>query len=226
MKSVQRREQCWLKENLVWEKPPTVKSTPTTGPPKSKHLRAAAPQHSKQYCCWNVEKCIPMFGKPLMSNFFLEYEEFKQQYHFIDIGWIWWVTIQQIVDFSELIEGRVLPRYHIVATARHETGKEVRKCCDAMLQIEGFTQIPHIKGSVTKYFKERHDLAQLYFDMVECVLRRWDMFQFIWLTVCQSTVPNKLPCFWSFRFTRIFDNFEVKYLPLPESYNTNLNAPF
>ena len=59
-------------ENLVWEKPPTVKSTPTTGPPKGKHLRAVAPQHSKQYCCLNVEKCILMFGKPLMSNFFLD----------------------------------------------------------------------------------------------------------------------------------------------------------
>ena len=73
-------------ENLVWEKPPIVKSTPTTGPLKSKHLRAAASQHSKRYCCWNIEKCIPMFGKPLMSNFFLEYEEFKQQLSFY---WYW-----------------------------------------------------------------------------------------------------------------------------------------
>ena len=60
--------------------------------------------------------------------------------------------------FSELIEGRVLPRCHIVATARHEAGKEVRKCCDALLQIEGFTE-EHVKGFVTKYFKERTDLA-------------------------------------------------------------------
>ena len=116
--------------------------------------------------------------------------------------------------FSELIEGRVLPRCHIVATARHEAGKEVRKCCDALLQIEGFTE-EHVKGFVTKYFKERPDLAtklsvrmmrdknlrematnplnaallcllceefegilpenraQLYLDMVDCVLRRY-----------------------------------------------------
>ena len=116
--------------------------------------------------------------------------------------------------FSELIEGRVLPRCHIVATARHEAGKEVRKCCDVLLQIEGFTE-EHVKGFVTKYFKERTDLAtklsqrmsrdknlreiaanplntallcllceefegtlpesraQLYLDMVECVLRRY-----------------------------------------------------
>ena len=116
--------------------------------------------------------------------------------------------------FSELIEGRELPRCHIVATARHEAGKEVRKCCDTLLQIEGFTE-KHVKGFVTKYFKERTDLAtkllqrmsrdknlreiaanplntallcllceefegtlpesraQLYLDMVECVLRRY-----------------------------------------------------
>ncbi|XP_066024111.1 NLR family CARD domain-containing protein 3-like isoform X2 [Pocillopora verrucosa] len=116
--------------------------------------------------------------------------------------------------FSELIEGRVLPKCHLVATARHEAGKEVRKCCDVLLQIEGFTE-EHVKGFVTKYFKERTDLAtklsqrmsrdknlreiaanplntallcllceefegtlpesraQLYLDMVECVLRRY-----------------------------------------------------
>ncbi|XP_066024019.1 protein NLRC3-like [Pocillopora verrucosa] len=116
--------------------------------------------------------------------------------------------------FSELIEGRVLPRCHIVATARQEAGKEVRKCCDALLQIEGFTE-KHVIEFVTKYFKERTDLAtklsqrmsrdknlreiaanplntallcllceefegtlpesraQLYLDMVECVLRRY-----------------------------------------------------
>ena len=116
--------------------------------------------------------------------------------------------------FSELIEGRVLPRCHIVATARHEAGKEVRKCCDALLQIEGFTE-KHVIEFVTKYFKERTDLAtklsqrmsrdknlreiaanplntallcllceefegtlpenraQLYLDVVECILRRY-----------------------------------------------------
>ena len=116
--------------------------------------------------------------------------------------------------FSKLIEGRELPRCHIVATARHEAGKEVRKCCDALLQIEGFTK-KHMIEFVTKYFKERTDLAtklsqrmsrdknlreiaanplntallcliceefdgtlsesraQLYLDMVECVLRRY-----------------------------------------------------
>ncbi|XP_066024109.1 NLR family CARD domain-containing protein 3-like isoform X2 [Pocillopora verrucosa] len=116
--------------------------------------------------------------------------------------------------FSKLIEGKVLSRCHIVATARHEAGKEVRKCCDALLQIEGFTK-EHVIKFVIEYFKERTDLAfkllqrmlqdenlreiaanplntallcllceefegslpesraQLYLDMVECVLRRY-----------------------------------------------------
>ena len=39
------------------------------------------------------------------------------------------------------------------------------------------------------------------------------MFQFIWLTVCQSTMPNKLLCFWSFRFTRILDKFGSNISP-------------
>ena len=60
--------------------------------------------------------------------------------------------------FYELIEGRVLPKCHIVATARHEAGKEVRKFCDVLLQIEGFTET-HVNVFVTNYFKERSDLA-------------------------------------------------------------------
>ena len=74
--------------------------------------------------------------------------------------------------FSELIEERLLPRCQIVATGRQETGKEVSKCCDTLLQIGGFTE-DHVRGFVTKYFKKRHDLAQLYLDMVECVLRKY-----------------------------------------------------
>ena len=47
--------------------------------------------------------------------------------------------------------------------------------------------------------------------------------QFDWRNVDQQRQIND--CFKTFRFIQIFDNFEVKYLPLPESYITNLNSP-
>ena len=74
--------------------------------------------------------------------------------------------------FSELNEERQLPICQIVATGRQEAGKEVSKCCDTLFQIGGFIE-DHVGGFVTKYFKKRHDLAQLYLDMVECVLRKY-----------------------------------------------------
>ena len=116
--------------------------------------------------------------------------------------------------FSEVIEGRVLPKCYIVATARHEAGIVVRKYCDTLLEIEGFTK-KHVREFITKYFKSRPDLAeklwarlsrdenlkemaanplntallcllceefegilpenraQLYLDIVQCVLRRY-----------------------------------------------------
>ena len=49
-------------------------------------------------------------------------------------------------------------------------------------------------------------------------------YQWIWLLACQPTATNKLLCFKTFRFIQIFEDFEVKYLPLPESYNTNFNS--
>ncbi|XP_022807530.1 protein NLRC5-like [Stylophora pistillata] len=120
----------------------------------------------------------------------------------------------KLPTFSEWIEGRILPGCHIVATARHEAGKEVRKCCDALLEIVGFAA-EDVDKYVIKYFKDSPNLAtkllerirrdknlkemavnplnttllcllceefdgtfpenraQLYLDMVECVLRRY-----------------------------------------------------
>ena len=57
-------EECSAPRIVLIEGEPGMrkkKGTPTTGPPKSKHLKVAAPQHSKHG--------ILMFGKPLMSNF-------------------------------------------------------------------------------------------------------------------------------------------------------------
>ena len=56
--------------------------------------------------------------------------------------------------FSEIIEGRMLSGCRLVATARHETGIAVRKFCDTMLEIEGFTLDDAI-DFISKFFKEK-----------------------------------------------------------------------
>ena len=121
----------------------------------------------------------------------------------------------KLPEFSELIQGRMLPRCPVVVTARHEAGIPMRKVCDTLLEIEGFTTLD-AKDFIVKFFKEKEgDLAQkllhkldddtnleelianplntallcllcedfegnfpesrtqLYFELVQCVLRRY-----------------------------------------------------
>ncbi|XP_073255414.1 uncharacterized protein [Porites lutea] len=61
--------------------------------------------------------------------------------------------------FKEVIQGRVLPKCHIVATARQEVGMEVRECCDTLLEIEGFTK-EDAREFIFRYFKAEPHLAQ------------------------------------------------------------------
>ena len=131
MKTFQRRDQCWLKENLVWENQTIVKSTPTTEPQKSKSLRAAAHQLSKQYCCWNVEmhdqlprRDIDKDNKQQLFQFIRE----NQSGILLILDGLGELSSSKFTIFSELIEERVHPRCHKPATERHEAWKEVRKC--------------------------------------------------------------------------------------------------
>ncbi|XP_078379491.1 uncharacterized protein LOC144662535 isoform X3 [Oculina patagonica] len=61
--------------------------------------------------------------------------------------------------YSEIIQGRVLPKCHLVVTARHEAGMKVRKYCDTLLEIEGFTE-NDARQFIYKYFKTMEELAQ------------------------------------------------------------------
>ncbi len=61
--------------------------------------------------------------------------------------------------YSEIIQGRVLPKCHLVVTSRHEAGMRVRKYCDTLLEIEGFTE-DEAQDFIFKYFKTMEDLAQ------------------------------------------------------------------
>ena len=60
---------------------------------------------------------------------------------------------------SKILEGKVLPKCYIVATARHEAGIKLRKCCDTLLEVEGFTK-KHASAFIAKYFRGRSELAK------------------------------------------------------------------
>ena len=60
---------------------------------------------------------------------------------------------------SKILEGKVLPKCYIVATARHEAGIKLRKCCDTLLEVEGFTK-KHASAFIAKYFRGRSELAE------------------------------------------------------------------
>ena len=65
----------------------------------------------------------------------------------------------KLPEFSEIIQGGVLPKCHLVATSRHEAGMKVRRYCDTILEIQGFTEEDATKF-LFKYFKNMEDLAQ------------------------------------------------------------------
>ena len=60
--------------------------------------------------------------------------------------------------YNDLLESKVLPNCHIVITSRHETGKSVRRYCDTLWEIVGFT-LEDAKSCVFKYFKGTEHLA-------------------------------------------------------------------
>ena len=62
------------------------------------------------------------------------------------------LPVRVLPAFKEIIQGRMLPKCHIVVTARHEVGMKVRECCDTLLVIEGFT-ILDARVFIAKYFK-------------------------------------------------------------------------
>ena len=69
------------------------------------------------------------------------------------------VSEKKLPMFSEIIQGRVLPNCRVVATARHEAGVKVRKYCDTLLEVEGFTE-EDVQSFIRKYFKAEPNLAK------------------------------------------------------------------
>ncbi|XP_066025384.1 NLR family CARD domain-containing protein 3-like [Pocillopora verrucosa] len=69
------------------------------------------------------------------------------------------VSEKKLHMFSEIIQGRVLPNCRVVATARHEAGVKVRKYCDTLLEIEGFTE-EDVNSFIRKFFRDKSKLAE------------------------------------------------------------------
>ena len=65
---------------------------------------------------------------------------------------------KKLAMYCNLVESKELPGCHIVLTSRHETGMKVRRYCDSLWEIVGFTQ-KDAQGYIRKYFKKRNDLA-------------------------------------------------------------------
>ena len=69
------------------------------------------------------------------------------------------VPTSKLPVFTDIIQGRVLPKCHLVATARHEAGIKFRIHSDTLLEIEGFTE-EDARKFIFKYFKKSKNLAQ------------------------------------------------------------------
>ena len=71
----------------------------------------------------------------------------------------------QLLTYTDIIQGRVLPESYIVVTARHEVGVKVRECCHTLLEVEGFSKTD-AKDFIQGYFREE-DLADKLLDKLD-----------------------------------------------------------
>ena len=76
------------------------------------------------------------------------------------------LPVSLLPAFKEIIQGRMLPKCHIVATARHEVGMKVRQYCDTLLEIEGFTTLD-AQVFIAKYFKTQSHLERKLLNKIE-----------------------------------------------------------
>ena len=72
----------------------------------------------------------------------------------------------KLPEFTDIIQGKILPLCHLVVTARHEAGIPMRKVCDTLLEIEGFTD-QDSKEFIVKYFAGKEYLAEKLLDKIQ-----------------------------------------------------------
>ena len=69
------------------------------------------------------------------------------------------VSEEKLPVFSEIIQGRVLLNCRVVVTAQQKAGVKVRKYCDTLLEVEGFTE-EDVETFIRNYFRAEPKLAE------------------------------------------------------------------
>ena len=93
---------------------------------------------------------------------------------------------KKLAMYCNLVESKELPGCHIVLTSRHETGMKVRRYCDSLWEIVGFTQKDAL-GYIHKYFKNRNDLA------MKLIKRIWGYTWFVSIHIDRLTRVSDEP---------------------------------
>ncbi|KAL9965588.1 hypothetical protein ACROYT_G029409 [Oculina patagonica] len=105
------------------------------------------------------DQLLPRNVKEDVRERFFDFIRHKQSNVLLILDGLDEVPANKLPMFSEIIQGRVLPKCQLVATARHEAGMKVRIHCDTLLEIEGFTE-EDARKFIAKYFKTMEDLAK------------------------------------------------------------------
>ena len=70
-------------------------------------------------------------------------------------------------EFLPFIKGKVFPFSYLMLTARHEAGMKVRRHCDALFEISGYTK-EDADSYITKYFSS-HDKPSLAEELIDTI---------------------------------------------------------
>ena len=70
-------------------------------------------------------------------------------------------------EFLPFIKGKVFPSSYLMLTARHEAGMKVRRHCDALFEISGYTK-EDADSYITKYFSS-HDKPSLAEELIDAI---------------------------------------------------------
>ena len=139
-----------------------LKSNVCTGTPKEKE------EELFKSLLWDAidDQLLPRGVTKQEKEEFFKFVRHNQQDVLLVLDGLDELPMRVLPAFKEIIQGRMLPKCHIVVTARHEVGMKVRECCDTLLVIEGFTQLD-ARVFIAKYFKTELHLERKLLDKID-----------------------------------------------------------